>query len=73
MQTTKVKLQFADKDKNTKILTVDYPKTDLTADDITHAMDQIVESNILTGKDGPITQKIKAYKETIDRTEFNVQ
>lgn len=72
MKTKKIKLQFADDMKNSKMLTVDYPKAEISGSDIKTAMDEIVNSQALLGKEGPIQAKVKAYEEVIEKNTYNI-
>jgi hypothetical protein len=73
MKINKVKLHFADEMKNSKMLTVDYPNESLDSQTVKAAMDKIIETEVLLGKEGPITTKVKAYSEETERSDFNIK
>jgi len=60
MDNRKLKLYFKDASQNQKSISVDYPKTDYTPDELRSAMDRMLASNVLTTKFGTVTLKDKA-------------
>ena len=72
MKTRKIKMQFADMKDSQKMLTVDYPKEEIETDEVKAAMDEIVASKVLSGKEGQIQKSIKAYEEIVDRNEYMI-
>ncbi|MDD7306764.1 MAG: DUF2922 domain-containing protein [Peptoniphilaceae bacterium] len=72
MKTRKIKMQFADMKDSPKMLTVDYPKEEIETDEVKAAMDEIVASKVLSGKEGQIQKSIKAYEEIVDRNEYMI-
>lgn len=72
MANRKLKLYFKDASYNQKSLSVDYPKTDYSADELKSAMDRMLASGVLVTKYGPVTIKDKAELETITRRALEI-
>lgn len=72
MAIKKLKLSFKDDKNNSKMLTIDYPKETYNPEEIKTAMDKIVESNVIQTKEALITNKAKAYEETVDKKEYSL-
>lgn len=72
MEDRKLKLYFKDNFSNAKSITIDYPKVEYTREEVTTAMDQIINSNVIVTKNGPIVQKTKAEIETLNKEEINI-
>lgn len=66
----KLKLSFKDDDQNKKMISIDYPKDDVESEQIIEAMDTIIKTKVLKAKEKPLTQKVKAYEETIERKDL---
>ena len=67
MDNRKLKLYFKDASQNQKSISVDYPKTDYTPDELRSAMDRMLASNVITTKFGTVTLKDKQELETITK------
>ena len=72
MTKRKLKLYFKDESSSSKSLTIDYPKTDYTSEEIKESMDLIIKSKVLVTKNGPIATKTKAEIETIDKEDISL-
>ena len=72
MTKTRIKLQFKDELGSTRIISIDRPKDGLSDDDINQAMDQIIASGALATKDGKLVAKVKAFKETVEQTDYQI-
>ena len=72
MDNRKLKLYFKDASQNQKSISVDYPKTDYTPDELRSAMDRMLASNVITTKFGTVTLKDKAELETITKRELEI-
>lgn len=72
MAKRKLKLYFKDELSSSKSLTIDYPKAEYTSEEVKSAMDLIIDSKVLTTKNGPIAAKIKAEIETVDKEDISL-
>lgn len=73
MNSEKIKLAFADGESKARMLTVDYPKDQITGTEIQTAMDDIISSQVLLGKESLLGKKVKAYREKVERSEYNIE
>ncbi|MGO3017933.1 MAG: DUF2922 domain-containing protein [Anaerococcus sp.] len=73
MNSEKIKLSFADSQSKSRMLTVDYPKEEITGTQVQQAMDNIISSQVLLGKESTLDTKVKAYREILERNEYNIE
>lgn len=67
-----LKLQFADDLGTKRVISIENPKENLDEVSINKAMDDILASSSLATKNGKITKKVKAYLETINIKEYQI-
>ncbi|MDO5048179.1 MAG: DUF2922 domain-containing protein [Anaerococcus sp.] len=72
MEKTRIKLQFKDAKGSSRIISVDNPKPDLTDENINQAMDDLLNTGVLLTKNGPLNEKLKAYKEIISQQPYTL-
>lgn len=63
-------MQFKDESGSTRIITIDRPREDLTDADVKSAMEEILASKALATKNGLLVEKVKAFKETVEQTDY---
>ena len=73
MQERKLKLSFKDKNGKTKVISLDYPKTDLDDQIVKEKMEEIINSKVLRTKEDMVDTINKAYIENISKENFNVE
>lgn len=69
----KLKLKFTDTGDNSKMISIDYPKAQVNGDEVASAMDEMIESEVILAKDGPIKDKDRAYEETVERRDYIIE
>ena len=72
MTKTRIKMQFKDETGSTRIITIDRPREDITDTDIKNAMKEILASKALSTKNGLLVEKVKAFKETVEQTDYQI-
>ena len=72
MTKTRIKMQFKDETGSTRIITIDKPREDITDIDVKKAMEEILASKALSTKNGPLVEKVKAFKETVEQTDYQI-
>lgn len=72
METQRLRLYFKDETNHAKSITIDYPKESYTTEEITNAMDQMIESGVLSTKYGNIATRQKAERETITKLTYDI-
>ena len=72
MTKTRIKMQFKDETGSTRIISIDRPREDITDTDIKNAMEEILASKALSTKNGLLVAKVKAFKETVEQTDYQI-
>ncbi len=72
MTKTRIKMQFKDETGSTRIITIDRPREDITDTDVKSAMEEILASKALSTKNGLLVEKVKAFKETVKQTDYQI-
>lgn len=72
MTKTRIKMQFKDESGSTRIITIDRPREDITDTDIKNAMEEILAAKALSTKNGLLVAKVKAFKETVEQTDYKI-
>lgn len=70
---TGIKLQFQDAQDKYRLISVLRPREDVTDTDVKNAMDDILASKALATKNGVITSKKAAWKETKEKTIYQIK
>lgn len=70
---TTVKLQFQDSQDKYRMISVLRPREDITDTDVKQAMDDILDSKALATKNGVISSKKAAWKESKERTNYTIK
>lgn len=70
---TAVKLQFQDAQDKYRLISVLRPREDITDTDVKNAMDEILASRALATKNGVISTKKAAWKESKERTDYQIK
>ena len=68
-----LKLKFRDDYNKMKTLSLNYPKAELTTQEVKTAMDGIINSEVIETKEGKISKADKAYIENISREDFPIE
>ena len=72
MTKIRIKMQFKDETGSTRIITIDRPREDITDTDVKNAMEEILASKALSTKNGLLVAKVKAFKETVEQTDYQI-
>lgn len=72
MTKTRIKMQFKDETGSTRIISIDRPREDITDTDVKKAMEEILASKALSTKNGLLVEKVKAFKETVEQTDYQI-
>ena len=72
MADKKLKLYFKDNSANAKSITIDYPKQEYNKEEVKNAMNQIINSKVISTKNGVIATKTKAQIETIEKEDIDI-
>lgn len=70
---TTVKLQFQDAQDKYRLISVLRPREDITDTDVKDAMEDILASKALATKNGILTTKKAAWKESKERTDYQIK
>lgn len=70
---TSVKLQFQDEQDKYRLISVLRPREDITDTDVKQAMEDILASKALATKNGVLTTKKAAWKESKERTDYQIK
>lgn len=70
---TSVKLQFQDAQDKYRLISVLRPREDITDTDVKNAMEDILASKALATKNGVLTTKKAAWKESKERTDYQIK
>ncbi|EGC82693.1 DUF2922 domain-containing protein [Anaerococcus prevotii] len=72
MTKTRIKMQFKDETGSTRIISIDRPREDITDTDVKNAMEEILAAKALSTKNGLLVEKVKAFKETVEQTDYKI-